>query len=71
VRRPPNKILYEKGEKLDLEGLVVLGTYSDASTKILTVDASNVSGFDSSKSGEQTIFVTLDGKITNFTVTIL
>jgi hypothetical protein len=71
VRRPPNKILYEPGESLNLEGLVVLATYSDQSTKILDAGAYNITGFDSKRPGNQTLFVTADGKTASFTVTVL
>jgi hypothetical protein len=71
VRRPPNKILYERGEALNLEGLVLLGTYSDASTKILGPDTYSITGFDSAKPGEQTVSITAEGKTARFTVTVL
>jgi hypothetical protein len=71
VRRLPNKILYERGEPLNVEGLIILGTYSDASTKILSGGAYSITGFDSAKPGEQTVFITLEGKTARFTVTVL
>jgi hypothetical protein len=72
VSRVPYKILYKQGESLDTEGLIILGTYSDRSTKILTADAYTITGFDSAKPGEQNLFVvTADGKTAVFKVTIL
>jgi hypothetical protein len=71
VARPPEKLNYENGEKLDLSGLIVQGTRTGA-TSIEMVDNSRlkISGYDRFKGGNQTITVTLGGKNTTFRVTV-
>jgi hypothetical protein len=70
IDSPPTKTTYDKGETLDLSGLVVTGTYSDGNTKSETVDASNVSGYNADTLGEQTLTVTVSGKTAQFRVTV-
>ncbi len=48
ITTPASKLAYIVGQPLDLTGLVVTGTNSDSTTQVETVDASNVTGFDSS-----------------------
>jgi hypothetical protein len=71
VARPPAKLNYENGEKLDLEDLVVQGTRTGA-TSIELVDISRlkVSGYDRFKGGNQTVTITLGGKTATFRVTV-
>jgi hypothetical protein len=64
------KTAYTVGDDLDLTDLVVTGTYSDNSTKVETVNASNITGFDKSTAGTQTLTVTVDGKTATFNVTV-
>jgi hypothetical protein len=71
IRSGPNKTVYELGESLDVSGLVVVGTYTDASKKIIATDTSNISGYDNTKAGEQTIMVTVQGKMVVFPITVL
>jgi hypothetical protein len=71
VQRAPNKGVYEPGEALDLTGMVVVGTYSDSSTRVIPGDRVSVSGFDSYKPGQQTIIVSAEGKQSSFTLTVL
>lgn len=66
----PSKTEYQIGETLDITGMIVTGTYSDGSTKVETVTATDVTGFDSSTAGTKTLTVTVDGKTTTFTVTV-
>ncbi len=43
--------------------MVVTGTYSDATTKVETITAANVTGFNSAAAvASQTLTVTVDGK---------
>jgi hypothetical protein len=71
VSRPPAKLNYKNGEKLDLDGLVVLGTRMGA-TSIEMVDISRlkISGYERFKGGNQTVTVTLGGKTATFRVTV-
>jgi len=70
ITMPLSKTVYNIGESLDLTGLVVTGTYSDNSTKVETVDASNITGFDTNTAGSKTLTVTIDGKTATFSVTV-
>ncbi len=65
-----NKLAYTVGDLLDITGLVVTGTYGDGSTKIETVTSADVTGFDNTTTGTQTLTVTVDGQIITYTVTV-
>ena len=68
---PATKLTYNIGDSLDISGMVVTGTYSDNSTKVETVTGSSITGFDSSApAASQVLTVTVDGKTTNYTVSI-
>jgi hypothetical protein len=66
----PTKTVYALNESLDLSGIVVIGTYSDGTTKVETAGISNVSGYNADTAGQQTLTVTIDGKTATFTVTV-
>ena len=68
IATEPSKLTYRKGEALDLTGLVVIGTYSDNSSKPVT--SYQVSGFDPNKLGNQTLTVSLGGKTATFVVSV-
>ena len=72
ITTPASKLLYAIGDSLDLSGLVVTGTYSDGSTKIVNLTTADISGFDSSvPATDQVLTITVDGKTATFTVSIL
>ncbi|MDO8505746.1 MAG: cohesin domain-containing protein, partial [bacterium] len=72
ITTPATKLSYTVGDVLDLTGLVVTGTYSDASTQVETVTTSNVSGFDSSAPATgQVLTITVGGQIATYTVDIV
>jgi len=65
------KTAYKVGETLDIAGMVVTGTYSDATTKPETVVAGDVSGFDSTAVAvSQTLTVTVGGKTTTYDISV-
>lgn len=71
ITTPATKTIYKVGDILDITGLVVTGTYSDGSTKIESIDNSNLSGFDSSVAVKnQEITVTLDGKVATYNIDV-
>jgi uncharacterized repeat protein (TIGR02543 family) len=71
ITTPANKLSYYVGESLDISGMVVTGTYSDGTTKVESVTAANVTGFDSSApAASQTLTVTVNGKTTTYTIKI-
>jgi hypothetical protein len=66
----PYKTYYTAGESLDLSGLVVIGTYSDWTTKQETVTTANISGYDAYAEGSQTLTVMVNGMTATFSVTV-
>lgn len=72
ITTPANKLSYQVGEALDLSGLVVTGTYSDGSSKVETVTAANVTGFNSATAtSSQLLTINVGGKTTTFIVQIV
>jgi hypothetical protein len=71
VERPPAKLNYENGERLDLEGLTVYGTrLGAASVELVDISRLKISGYDRFKGGNQTVTVMLGGKSASFRVTV-
>jgi len=71
ITHPANKLSYTVGDSLDITGLVVTGTYSNATTKVETITASNVTGFNStSPATGQMLTITDNGKTATYTVNI-
>ncbi|MEI6280938.1 MAG: tail fiber domain-containing protein, partial [bacterium] len=72
ITTPATKLSFIVSDTLDISGLVVTGTYSDASTKVETITNENISGFDSSAPVTgQTLTVTDNGKTATYTVDIV
>ncbi|WPC42242.1 beta strand repeat-containing protein [Clostridium sp. JS66] len=70
ITTPPTKTTYTVGDAaMDTTGLVVTGTYSDASTKAVTPDT--ITGFDTTSAGTKTITVTVNGKTATFNITVV
>lgn len=73
VASTPNKTsyFYKIDNSLDLSGLAIEVTYDDGSTETVTDTAlMNFSGFDSKKTGEQTVTVEYGGLSAGFTVNV-
>lgn len=71
ITTPSTKLVYTVNEALNISGLVVTGTYSDSSTRQMTITTANVTGFDSSAPAvNQVLTITVEGKSTTYTVTI-
>ena len=68
IQSLPTKIEYERGEPLDLTGMVVIGIYTDESSREVT--DYTVSGYNALKYGTQTITVTYQDKTATFIVTV-
>lgn len=68
ISRQPDKKTYKTGEKLDLTGMVVEAVYSDKTVKVIT--DYTVSGYDKSKTGEQKVVITYQGKTAEFKVKV-
>ncbi|MFP5359768.1 MAG: bacterial Ig-like domain-containing protein [Actinomycetes bacterium] len=58
VTSAPTKVRYLAGEELDLAGLVVTATFADGSSSVVPHGRLEVSGFDSTVLGRQTVVVT-------------
>ncbi|MCI7350964.1 MAG: DUF4214 domain-containing protein [Ruminococcus sp.] len=66
----PSKTSYYVGDTLDLSGGKITVSYEDGSSKVMDITSAMVSGFDSTKSGTQTVTVTYEGKTDSFDVTV-
>lgn len=72
IATPPTKLSYNIGDKLDITGLVVTGTYSDGSTKSESITTANVTGFNSAAAAtDQVLTITVGGKTTTYKVQIV
>lgn len=69
VKTSPKKTIYKFGEELDTEGLELTLTYANGNTETITSGYA-VSGYDSHKSGTQTITVTYGGQAAVFNVEV-
>ena len=69
ILTPPARTFYYKGDKLSTQGMSVIANYSDGTSKDVTADA-EISKFDSSKAGEQTITVSFGRISQSFSVTV-
>lgn len=61
---------YYKGDGYNPDGLVVTATYDNQTTKVIDEDAYEVTGFDSTTTGEKTLTVSYQGKTATFKVTV-
>jgi len=69
ITTPPAKTTYNINEELDTTGMVVTATYNDGTTE--TVTGYTISGYDKTRTGNQTITVTYSGKTDTFTVNVI
>lgn len=67
----PDKKTYIQGEALDLTGGKIRIYYNDGDQKEQSIVASMVSGYQAGVAGPQTVTVTVGGKQTEFSVTVL
>lgn len=70
VTSEPTKVVYKVGEEFDPEGLEVTATYNGGDPVVLDLADVEISGFDSSTTGEKTVTVAFGGKTASFTVTV-
>lgn len=64
------KTEYIQGEPLDITGLVVEGTYSDGTKKVIDNNSLNLTGFETNKLGQQTITIKFNNKTTTYIITV-
>ena len=65
----PTKLTYFVGEELDTTGMVITAHYSDGSTETVTADY-DLTGYDMSVAGTQTVTVIYEGKTATFQITV-
>ncbi|HEY9061923.1 MAG TPA: bacterial Ig-like domain-containing protein [Pseudobacteroides sp.] len=72
ITKPASKLSYTVGDKLDITGLEVTGTYPDSSTRVETISKNDITGFNSASAVKsQTLTITILGKIVTYTVSIV
>jgi hypothetical protein len=70
ITSPPEKLVYARGEELDLRGLEIRGTYADGTSRIEEVRPEHISGYDKTQAASQTITITMNEKTAGFTITV-
>ncbi len=68
ITTPPQKTKFVEGTELDLSGMVVTGTYNNGKTEEIT--NYTVSGYDSAKTGNQTLTISYNGLTVSLPVTV-
>ncbi|MDE2030766.1 MAG: DUF5011 domain-containing protein [Patescibacteria group bacterium] len=72
ITTPATKLSFVIGDPLNIDGLVVTGTYDDGSAKVETITTNNITGFDSSKiATNQVLTITIGGETTTYAVNII
>lgn len=64
------KTVYHIGDELDINGLVVNAAYSDNTSKVVDNDTLEISGFDSSESGDKELLIEWNGMFAEYTITV-
>jgi formylglycine-generating enzyme required for sulfatase activity len=65
---PPDKTNYDRGDDLDLEGLMVRAVYSDRSARYVTITMANISGWNKNTGGPQSVTISFGGQTAAFAV---
>lgn len=68
ITTSPEKTEFVEGTELDLSGMVVTGTYNNGKTEEIT--DYTVSGYDSAKTGNQTLTISYNGLTVSLPVTV-
>jgi hypothetical protein len=72
MSKPPQKLTYKVGEKLDFTGMSVSGTYTNGKAKPLSPESAAVSGFNNTKIATgQIVTLSFAGKTVKFKVNII
>ncbi|MCR4616043.1 MAG: leucine-rich repeat protein [Clostridiales bacterium] len=71
VTTPPAKTSYRIGEELDLTGIVITASYSNATTSVIDANDCFVSGFDSNIEGVKTVIFTYNGRTASLKLNVL
>jgi hypothetical protein len=70
VTRQPTKNSYEQGQKLDLSGLGVNGSWQGLPDAEIQISADDITGFNTNTVGNQTLTITKHGRTATFSVTV-
>jgi hypothetical protein len=73
LTKPANKTRYFTGDRIDLNGLELSGTFMDGENPVqlpVEVKPENISGFDSTYVGRQRVTITMAGFSVNYDVTV-
>ncbi|WP_083820219.1 bacterial Ig-like domain-containing protein [Leadbettera azotonutricia] len=71
VTRTPSKTVYKEGETIDLAGLELTGFWEGIGNSLINIDATTVSGFDTTKAGTQTLRITIENRTATFPITVI
>ena len=71
IKTSPSKTTYIEGQGLDVTGAAITAVYDNGTTVDIPVTQQMTAGFDSGKTGAQTVTVTYGGKAAGFTVDVL
>jgi hypothetical protein len=71
ITTPATKLSYNIGDSLDITELVVTGTYSDGSTKVESITAANITGFNNSIARTETLTIAVDSQTATYQVQIV
>jgi hypothetical protein len=71
VSSAPARTVYGQGQELDSSGLAIMAHYKKNSEEVLDTASLQISGYDKSKPGKQTVTVTMKKQSTTFTVTVV
>ncbi len=69
IRQSPSKVTYRKGESLNFSDMIVDAYYSDGTTAAVT--DYQISGYDSSLLGTQTVIISYQGQTVSLAITVL
>ncbi len=71
ITTPSAKLVYNVGDILDINGLVITGTYSDGTTQTETVTPADITGFDSSTPVTgQILTITVNSQTVTYTIDV-
>lgn len=72
----PKKLVYGTGDTLDIDGLVVTGSYKVTDfdgrvTKVETITPADITGFNSTTAGTKVLTITKEGKTAMYPITVV
>ncbi|GHU75237.1 hypothetical protein FACS189461_1110 [Spirochaetia bacterium] len=71
VSTPPAKVMYKVGEEFDASGLSIRGTWAEIGDGDIPASGYTLSGYDKTKSGDQSVTITAEGVTTDLSVSVV